>query len=421
MIGSVSAAAMRPVGPDDPVAARKREWVTVTLLTLGFGLVGLDRFIVVPLAPAMMEDLGIDYAQVAAISSVLALTWAISSVSAGALADRFGRKVILVWSMLLLSILSLISGLIGGIVQLLIVRGLIGMAEGAFTPASITATLEASHPTRRGRNLGLQQMGIPLFGLALGPVIATQLLAILPNWRWVLIASAIPGFFLAVILHFSFRETLVATPGEQNSPPMMTTLRELLSIPLVRRAAAGMAILVSCLAILSVILPLYLINSLGLGFGSMGFVMSAIGAGGIVGQLVVPWLFDRLGARPVLVAGYSLGALAVVALLQCGASPVLLFACLFSVMFFVFGLMCLTVGPLTANAVPPVQAASATGVVVAVGEFVGGAIVPLVAGFIAQRVALATALYPVIVALVAGAILSLQLTARPAAVRTRQK
>ena len=115
-------------------------------------------------------------------------------------------------------------------------------------------------------------MGIPLFGLALGPLIATQLLSVLPNWRWVLIVSAVPGLILAVVLHFAFRETLVAPPHERVRTKLTTMSLELLSIKAVRRAAAGMALLVSCLAILTVILPLSLVRPLGREFGAMGFV-----------------------------------------------------------------------------------------------------------------------------------------------------
>ena len=39
----------------------KYEWKAVTLLALGFGLVGLDRWIIAPLFPFMAKDLGLDY------------------------------------------------------------------------------------------------------------------------------------------------------------------------------------------------------------------------------------------------------------------------------------------------------------------------------------------------------------------------
>ena len=44
------------------------EWKAVTLLGLGFGLVGLDRWIIAPLLPSIMKDLGLTKIQLAEIS-----------------------------------------------------------------------------------------------------------------------------------------------------------------------------------------------------------------------------------------------------------------------------------------------------------------------------------------------------------------
>src|SRR5690606_21155432 len=47
--------------------------------------------------------------------------------------------------------------------------------------------------TRNGPE-GRQQSGFALLGLALGPNIATQLLNVVPSWRWVFWIVALPGF-----------------------------------------------------------------------------------------------------------------------------------------------------------------------------------------------------------------------------------
>ena len=44
------------------------EWKAVTLLGLGFGLVALDRWIIAPLFPFMMKDLGLGYQELGNIS-----------------------------------------------------------------------------------------------------------------------------------------------------------------------------------------------------------------------------------------------------------------------------------------------------------------------------------------------------------------
>ena len=137
---------------------RPYEFKAVALLSTGFGLVGLDRFIINPLFPVMSKDLGLNYQDLGLISAVLALSWGISSIWTGRLSDRIGRKRVLVPAVVLFSLLVATSGLATGLISLLVIRALKGMAEGAYVPASIVATVEASKPTRIGLNVGLQQM-----------------------------------------------------------------------------------------------------------------------------------------------------------------------------------------------------------------------------------------------------------------------
>src|ERR1700758_3156001 len=150
----------------------------VGLLALGFGMVGLDRFIINPLFPAMQKDLGLNYQELGLISAVLALGWGIASIFSGRLSDRLGRKRVLVPAIGAFSLLVATSGLASGLMSLLLIRGLMGLAEGAYVPASIVATIDASKPTRIGLNIGLQQMASPLVGSFLGPLIAVGLLRV---------------------------------------------------------------------------------------------------------------------------------------------------------------------------------------------------------------------------------------------------
>jgi MFS family permease len=86
------------------------EWKAVAMLALGFGLVGLDRFIILPLFPVMMPDLGLNYQDLGNISAVLAIAWGISSIFMGRLSDRIGRRKVLIPAVLLFSLLAGVPG-----------------------------------------------------------------------------------------------------------------------------------------------------------------------------------------------------------------------------------------------------------------------------------------------------------------------
>ena len=68
------------------------EWKAVALLSLGFGLVGVDRFMIMPMFPVMSKDLGLDYQDMGMISAVLALAWGVASMFVGNISDHIGRR-----------------------------------------------------------------------------------------------------------------------------------------------------------------------------------------------------------------------------------------------------------------------------------------------------------------------------------------
>ncbi|SRR5258708_2664960 len=59
----------------------KYEWKAVTLLGLGFGLVGLDRWIIAPLFPFMMKDLHLGYQDLGNIVGVMGITWVLQPMA----------------------------------------------------------------------------------------------------------------------------------------------------------------------------------------------------------------------------------------------------------------------------------------------------------------------------------------------------
>jgi MFS family permease len=384
------------------------EWKAVLLLSLAFGLVGLDRFIILPLFPVMMHDLGLDYQDLGNISAALAIAWGVSAVLMGRLSDRIGRRGILIASVAMFSLLAGASGLATGIGGLLIIRAVMGISEGAFTPTSIAATAEASKPTRRGMNIGIQQAMFPILGLGIGPILATQLLLVVPSWRWVFVIVAIPGLVLALFMYKVLRDS----PKPPASVETAKRDARWLAVFKYRNVVVNvlsMFCILTCLFVVSAMMPNYLTDYLKLDVQQMGFVMSAIGLGGFTGQLILPALSDHLGRKTVLLLSFVGTGIFLYLLIGTGAEPIKLFAFLFMTTFFNFSLTCLTVGPLTNEAVPAHLASTAIGVVVGIGEIFGGGIAPALAGFIAKNYGIQYTLYLAMGGIVLGFFVGLAL------------
>ena len=358
------------------------EWKAVILLSIGFGLVGLDRWIIAPLFPSMMRDMHLDYQDLGNLVGVLAVSWGVFAVSMGRLSDRWGRRKILLPSLVLFSLLSALSGVAGGLASLLIIRGAMGATDGAYLPASVAATGEASHPRRLGFNQGLLFSSFPLLGLGFGPVVATQLLAVVPSWRWVFVLVAVPGLVLAAFLYAVIREPEHLIKGRSisaNAVPWRHILRSrnvVLSMLAVLCSMSGVFVI-------GAMMPSYLVDHLHLTPVQTGMVMSGIGFGGFLGEFCICGFSDVFGRRPLAVGSFLAAAVLVGLLCYVGAQPIILFAILFALAFFNFGLMGLLNGPVVSEAVPATLTSSAIGLVSGVGEIFGGGIAPSAAGFIA--------------------------------------
>ena len=87
------------------------EWKAVLTLSLAFGLVGLDRFILPPLFPAMMKDLALNYQDLGNLVGALGIAWGVSAIVVGGLSDRLGRRKVLVPAVVIFSLLSVFSGM----------------------------------------------------------------------------------------------------------------------------------------------------------------------------------------------------------------------------------------------------------------------------------------------------------------------
>jgi predicted MFS family arabinose efflux permease len=158
----------------------------------------------------------------------------------------------------------------------------------------------------------------------------------------------------------------------------------------------------SCVFVLSAMVPDYLIGYLGLTPVQMGFVTSALGFGGFFGQFGVPGISDMFGRKLVAIAGFIGAAVSVWIFARTGANPTMLFVWLFVVSFFSLGNVALLTGPIATEAAPIGLVASAIGIVVGAGEIFGGGVAPIIAGNIAENYGIQNVLFVALIGVAAG-------------------
>ncbi len=382
------------------------EWKIILLLSITFGLVGLDRFIlpIILQSPnsTMAADLGLSPADGGAMAGYLGMAWGVSAFVMGYLADKVGRRVVLAPAILVFSLMSAFSGMAGSVVGLVFVRVIMGIAEGPVASTGVAVAVEASKPERRGLNNGVFQCMISLFGLALGPIIATRLLDS-HSWHAVFMLVALPGLVMAVLMWLVVREPAKrADTGHGGGSVLgMFGHRNAKVAPLTLICAMGGIFVIAAL------LTAYLTAPVGAGLGldpiTAGNVFSAVGVGGAIGQFAMPAISDYIGRKLSTLASYILAAISLYFFTQAGPESIsTLWTLLFFASLFNFAALAILAGPVAAEAAPPGMLASMAGFVIFAGEFVGGGISPIIAGGIAGKYGLKAALYFAACGLVLG-------------------
>jgi MFS family permease len=383
------------------------EWKTVALLGIGFGLVGLDRWIIASLFPAMAADLGLPDGEIGRLAGILGILWGVFAIFSGRLSDAIGHRKVLIPAIILFSLMSGFSGMVHSLVALVWIRAIMGAMEGTYCPTSFTAVAAASLPKRRGFNQGLQQSGFALMGFALGPIIATQLLNVVPSWRYVFWICAIPGFVVGLLLYFHLREPKDTQAGALIGATQASgSWIEVLKTPNILVCMVALLCAMACVFVLGAMVPVYLTNAVQLAPTEVGLVASALGFGGFLGQFGWPGLSDRFGRKPLAILGFIGATLAVWWFANTGASVLTLFVALFVCSFFCLGNVALITGPIATESAPRGLISSAIGVVVGAGEIFGGGVAPIIAGGVTDRFGLPSALNVALVGVALGIVVS---------------
>lgn len=387
-----------------PAPRNRRYEITLLLvLTLANGVVAFDRLTVAYLAPYIVADLGISNAQLGLLAAALSGAIALSAFFGGRLADKTGkRKLILILCTILFSLGSGAGGFAMTFLALFAARFVLGVAEGPMVPISQTVIAEGSSPERRGLNMGFMQM-VGAFGIAgvLGPIVATEL-ADAYGWRTTLLLSILPGLLLALLMYAVLKPDPKTAPAvHAESGNVLADLARLLRIPNIRVALAVGATFTAWLVLQNTFLTVFLTQEKGLDPTLAGRVISMGGWAGIIGGIGLPFLSDRIGRKPVMVGAAFAGIFCPIALLLLPGDPVLLGGAI------LLGWIPLGIAPLFCATVPtesvnPALATTAVGLSMGTAELFGGVILPPVAGAVADSFSL-TSVFLICIALALAA------------------
>ncbi len=348
--------------------------------------------VLVTVMPFVATDLGLSYTQVGFLLSVFYMSSAAANLPSGVVVDVTGKRVLFQAVALVLGTAGLAAfAAMEAPLALAAAIAVIGATNMLWHPAAISY-LSLVYPSRRGFALAIHALGANL-GDAAGPFAAGAMLAVL-GWQSTALFNAIPVLLAAAAIFVLLKRSHAAAPVPHVDAGGVKQYLAGLAGLLRRRAIWLLALLAGFRSMtqygLLAFLPLYLTHDLKVGPFWMGLTLAVLQVGGIVASPIAGAVSDRIGRRPVVLAGLGATTAIIAGLTFVTSIPVYVAGVAF-LGFFMYALRPVIHGWMMDMA-PKELGASVTSLVFGTQSSLA-ALMPVVGGALADRFGLVSVFY----------------------------
>lgn len=184
----------QPAEQDPPAAGR---WAALGMLAAGLGLVVLDGTIVSVSLPSIISDIHLDLGDAQWVNSLYAVVLAALLLSAGSLADRWGRKKLFITGLLIFMAGSLLAATADAAGPLIAARAVQAVGAASIMPTTLSTVNSLFQGRERAAAFGI--WGAVISGAAaIGPL-AGGLLTEYASWHWIFLVNLPLGAALLVL------------------------------------------------------------------------------------------------------------------------------------------------------------------------------------------------------------------------------
>jgi len=387
------------------------QWGIFILCSMCLIMDGFDLQAIGYVAPALVRDWKIPSASLGPVFSAALVGVLLGSLIFSMMADKIGRRPVLIGVSLYFSALTFFTARANSIDQLLAIRFLAGIGLGGIMPNAMALVGEYSPARLRVTVMMIVSNGFTA-GAAIGGFVAAGLIP-LYGWRGVFYFGAVVPLLIAVLMFFVLPESLQFMTLRGVSPrkialalrkidplaPAGDNVQYLVNeerkqgVPIVHLFHEGRALGTVLLWIINFmnLLNLYFLSNWlptvvrDLGYSNSNAVLAGamVQVGGTVGAFALGWFVHKLGFVPVLTSCFLLGTLSIAAIGQPSLGIALIFVVVFIAGWCVPGAQA-AINALAATYYPTDLRATGIGSGLGIGR-IGAIVGPLVAGELLRR------------------------------------
>lgn len=292
-----------PVSETDYTSAERRK--VIAAAGLGWGLEFFDLTLVALLAVQISDDFGISLASLGIVFTAQLIATAVGGIVFGRLADLYGRKRVLTWTIWVFGLATLACAFAPNLAVFVVLRIITGLGVGGEWAVGFALLNEAWSPKRRGLAGGAVQAAIwPAFALA---IFVTGAVA---DWRHAFIVGAFP-VIAAIWVRRSCPESRqwlalqqgVSTVTRRDKQAKQSSLAELFSPDNLRVLVVGTLVVFGAqysYYVYSSWMPTYLKSDLGISADTAQTVLYISAAIAFVSYVAAGATSDYLGRRRTL-------------------------------------------------------------------------------------------------------------------------
>ncbi|MSP67407.1 MAG: MFS transporter [Alphaproteobacteria bacterium] len=281
-----------------------REQGPIYMVSLGHASIHWIAATFYVLLPYISQELGFNYSETGLLVSIFYISSTIANLPGGTVVDLMGRRVIIQMASLgICAVALLVAGLSRSFLLLAAMVSLIGATNMLWHPAAISY-LSTTYAKTRGYALSIHALGANL-GDAVAPLAAGALLLVV-GWHEVALVNALPCLVVAAAIYLMLHRSDTQAKRPAGGLDFRGYVYSLVQV-VKTRAVWSLCLMAGFRTMMQngllVFLPLYLAHELKVNPFWMGFTLMALQVGGAIAAPIAGTLSDRIGRRPIVLAG----------------------------------------------------------------------------------------------------------------------